>query len=132
MAKPKAGAKLSVFKGREAKLNRAIFQTLSQKGPTTIYDTYKQIKTIRLLKYTKYASVNKRMRILGEQGYVKRVGIRKTKAGFGAVLYELTMQAYLFLLLSVVSPDDLIVGLDEAATYTFLASIFPSLEVRFR
>jgi hypothetical protein len=36
--------KLQVFKGREAKLNKAIFTILAHKGPLTIYDTHKEVK----------------------------------------------------------------------------------------
>ena len=87
--------RISVFKGREAKLNRAIFHILALKGPLTIYDIYKKVKTLRDLKHTRYASVNKRVRSLEESGYIKKMGLKKTKAGFKASIYELTRQSLL-------------------------------------
>jgi hypothetical protein len=120
--KPK-NTKLSVFKGREAKLNHAIFQSLALKGAQTIYDIHKQVRSIKRLRFTRYASVNKRVRVLVEAGYVVRVGMKNTKAGFEAAMYELAARAYLVTLLSSTSLEDLIMQLDEAMTTTILASI---------
>ena len=50
MAKRKSG-RLQVFKGREAKLNRAIFQILALKGPLIIYDIHKEVKVQKGLKH---------------------------------------------------------------------------------
>ena len=38
------GVQLSIFKGREAKLNRTILLTLFQAGPLVVYDITKQVK----------------------------------------------------------------------------------------
>jgi len=124
MARKKTkGTELSVFKGREAKLNRAIFQTLAQKGPQTIYDIHKQVKIRRGLRCTKYASVNKRVKTLEKFGYVTRVGKKKTMAGFEAAIYELTARTYLVMLLSSENLEDLIMRLDGPTASTILASI---------
>jgi len=72
----------SVFKGREAKLNYAVFQVLSLKGPPSIYDIHKKVRAQKELKYIRYVSVNKRVRSLEESGYVKKIAVKKTKAGF--------------------------------------------------
>ena len=117
------GTELSVFKGREAKLNRAIFQALALKGPQTIYDIHKQVKTQRGLKQTKYASVNKRIRLLEESGYVRRVGVKKTKAGFEATIFELAIRGYLAIVLNSMSPESLMKKLNEATALSFLATI---------
>jgi len=85
--------RLSVFKGHEARLNRAIFHILALKGPQTIYDIYKEVKAQRRLRHTRYANVNKRVRALEESGDIKKTGIKKTKAGFQASIYELTTKA---------------------------------------
>jgi hypothetical protein len=95
--------KLSVFKGREARLNHAIFQILSLKGPQTIYDVHRQVRAHRGLRYTCYASVNKRVRALEDSGYVKKACVKRTKAGFEASTYELGAKAYLAMLLNSVS-----------------------------
>ena len=122
MARSK-GTELSVFKGREAKLNRAIFQALALKGSQTIYDIRKRVKTQRGLKHTKYASVNKRVRFLEKSGYVRRTGARKTKAGFEAHEYEPTAKAYLVLLLNSISLEELLSRLDETGGNEILAGI---------
>jgi hypothetical protein len=117
--KDKSG-RLSVFKGREARLNRAIFHTLALKGPQTIYDIHKEVKAKTGLKYTRYATVHKRVRFLAESSYVKRIGFKKTKAGFEAFIYELTSKAYLAMLLNLVNLDNLLNQLDEATSSTIL------------
>jgi len=128
VAKGKArSGRLSVFKGREARLNRAIFHILALKGPQTIYDIHKQIRATRSLRYTHYASVNKRTKALEEQSLVKKVGIKKTKAGFEVVLYESTARAYLYLLLSSINLEDLIARFDDATASAFLALILQNM-----
>lgn len=119
--------RISVFKGREAKLNRAIFHILALKGPLTIYDTHKEVKTRRRLRHVRYASVNKRVRLLEESGYVKKIGIKKTKAGFQASIYELTTKAYLALLLNSINLDELLIKVDKGTAQTILATVLSTL-----
>jgi len=120
--KPK-NTKLSVFKGREAKLNRAIFQSLALKGAQTIYDIHKHVRTFRGLKYTYYGNVNKRVRALQQLGYVKEVNVKSTKAGFEANEYELTTRAYLALLLDSINLEDVLNRMDEHIASEILAAI---------
>ena len=115
--------RLQVFKGRKAKLNHAIFHILALKGPLTIYDVYKRVRTRRLLKRTRYATVNKRVRSLEESGYIKKIGIRKTKAGFGAAIYELAAKAYLATMLDSIDLEDIIMRVDEATASAIIAAI---------
>ena len=91
--KKRKHGRISVFKGRKAKLNRSIFYILTLKGPLAIYDIHKEVKAQRALRDTRYASVNKRVRFLKESGYIKKIGAKKTKAGFEAAIYELCMHA---------------------------------------
>jgi len=121
--KPK-NTRLSVFKGREAKLNRAIFQALALKGPQTIYDIHKQIRKQRGLARVKYASVNKRVKVLLESRYIRESNLKETKAGFRAILYDLTFKAYLSIALTSVSPDELIASADEKGALVLLAATF--------
>ena len=121
MAKPKAGTKLSVFKGREAKLNRAIFQSLAVKGTQTIYDVYKHVRTFRGLRFAHYGNVNKRVRALQQLGYVKEVRLKNTKAGFEATEYELTVRAYLALMFDSIKLEDLLNRIDEGTGLEILA-----------
>ena len=119
--------RISVFKGREARLNFAVFQVLALKGPQTIYDIHKKIRTQRGLKYTKYASVNKRVRHLEESEYIKRASARRTRAGFEAATYELTPKTYVAILLDSADLESLISCMDEAATLAVLAALICSL-----
>ena len=120
--KDKSG-RLSVFKGREARLNKAVFRILALKGPQTIYDIHKEVKAQRGLRQTRYANVNKRVRALEESGYIKKTGIKKTKAGFEASIYELNAKGYLAMLFNFINLDDLLRRVDEAAASTILGDI---------
>jgi Fe2+ or Zn2+ uptake regulation protein len=127
VAKSKAkSGKLLVFKGREARLNKAIFHTLAHKSPLTVYDIHKEVRTQRGLRTTRYASVNKRVRFLEGTGYIKKTGIKKTKAGFHASIYELTTSACLAILLNSINLDELLMQVDDAKAQTILAAILDS------
>jgi len=117
------GGRISVFKGREAKLNHAIFHILALKDPQTIYDIHKEAKTRRRLRHIRYASVNKRVRTLEKPGYIKKTGTKKTKAGFKASIYELTARAYLAILLDSINLDELVMRVDEATALAILGDI---------
>ena len=93
------GLRLSAFKYRGAELNRAIFEILAVEGPLTAYQLYKHIRKRKEFEGKYYSVVNRRIRKLREQGYLKKVGETRTKAGFEASLYGLTAKAYLALLL---------------------------------
>lgn len=123
MAKPRAGAKLSVFKGREAKLNRAIFQALAEKGSQAIYDMTKEIRRQRGLRHTKYTNVSRRVKALEQQGYLDKAGKRSTQPGSEATLYQLSTRAHVALLLNQISPDTLIEKADEETLTAQLAAL---------
>ena len=116
-------ARLSVFKGREARLNKAIFQILALKGPQTIYDIHKEVEIRKGLRQTRYANVNKRVRALEESDYIKKIGIKRTKAGFQASIYELTTKAFLSILFNSINLDELLMRVDDATAQTILASL---------
>ena len=115
--------RISVFKGHEARLNQAIFHILALKGPLTIYDIHKEVKAQRGLRQTRYASVNKRVRVLEESGYIKKSGVKKTKAGFQASIYELTTKAYLAMLIDSINLDELLMLVNDTMAQTILAAI---------
>ena len=115
--------KLQVFKGREAKLNKTIFHILAHRGPQTIYDIHNEVKAQRGLRQTRYANVNKRVRFLEGSGCINKIGVKKTRAGFEASIYELTATAYLAMLLSALNLDELLVRAGEATAQTILATI---------
>jgi DNA-binding PadR family transcriptional regulator len=129
MARKKAkGTELSVFKGREAKLNRAIFLTLAAKGPQTAYDIHKQVTLQTGLKRTHYASANKRIRILEKLGYIRKSSIKETRAGFEASVYELCAKAYLAMLLRSTSLEELLMKANEQTAQNIMADILGALK----
>ncbi len=119
--------KLSVFKGREAKLNRAIFWVLAQEGSLTVYDICRKVRTQKPLRYTRYSVVNRRVRSLAEKGYVETINDRRTRAGFQAQLYQLTLRAYLAIALSKTDLDKFIEETNEKNIINALTSLTPLL-----
>jgi len=106
--------RLSVFKGREARLNKAIFWILAlSPEPLTVYDITRKVRTRRSLGHTRYSVMNRRVRRLEDSGYVRKTGRRKTQAGFEAHLYELTMRAYLAIVLNRVDLEKFVQTADE-------------------
>lgn len=119
-------ARVSVFKGRDARLNKAIFWVLAQQGPLTIYDIWRKLRTQRDFAYMPYNTVNRRVRALEEHGYVEKSGERKTKTGFTAKLYQLTVRTHLAMLLNRTNLDDFIEKASEAKIFNALAAfIYP-------
>lgn len=124
MAKGKrTHGRLSIFKGREAKLNYAVFQAIALKGSQTIYEIFKEVKAQKGLRHTKYTNVNRRVRILEKDGYLEKAGTRKTQAGFQAALYQLTARAYLAILLNKVNLDNFIQNASEQDILAMLAAL---------
>jgi hypothetical protein len=121
--KKSKGTELSVFKGREARLNRAILQIVTAKSPLTIWDIKKQVVARRGFKQTRYHNINTRVKALESQIYLRKIGERETKAGGKAALYEATARAYFALLVGGLHLDDLINQLDEIETMTIVSLI---------
>ena len=122
--------RISVFKGREAKLNRAIFQTLALKGPQTIYGIHKEIKKSRGFKYTRYPSVLKRVKALEESAHLKRAPPKKTAGGFEITVYELAARAYLSIILDSIGLEELIKKMSENTALQILQDIILDQEYR--
>ena len=115
--------RISVFKGREAKLNFAVFHVLALKGPLIIYDIHKEVKAHRGLKHTKSTNVLRRIKALEESGYLEKAGTRKTLPGFERVLYKLSYKTYLALLLNKINLDSFIQTADEDTIIATLAAL---------
>lgn len=120
--------KLSVFKGREAKLNRAILLTLFQDSPLVVYDITKQVKKQKGFKSTKYTNVNRRVRALMQQGYIEIVGSRETQSGSLATLYQTTIRAKAAFYTKAVNPDQFIEQATAQTLTTALAAIVLFIE----
>lgn len=101
-----ASVRLSVFKGREASLNRAIFTILAMEGPKTIIELQKQLSKQKRLHGTYYASINKRIHCLEKEGYVSP--IQTSQPALKAVLYELRPKALLATFMSKKSPEEVL------------------------
>ena len=127
MPKPK-NTKLSVFKGREAKLNRAIIQALAAEEPQTIWDLLKKIAQTRGMKRVRYATINKRVRNLEESGYLRKVEVKISKAGSEKYLYELRPKAYLATFLRSKSLDDMLTRVNDATALSVLGAMFTAEE----
>jgi len=115
--------RISVFKGREAKLNFAVFHVLALKGPLIIYDIHKEVKAQKGLKHTKSTNVLRRIRALEESGYLEKAGTRKTLPGYERVLYKLSSKTYLALLLNKINLDSFIQTADEDTIIATLAAL---------
>jgi len=104
--KDKSGsATLSVFKGREARLNRAIFHILAHRGPQHVYALLSEIGKQRGFTDTRYGVVRRRVEVLEKQDYLMRVGTANTRVGSYAPVYQLTPRAELALALSKTNLD---------------------------
>jgi hypothetical protein len=132
MARKSKGTELSVFKGREAKLNRAIFRILASCGPQTIYSIYKKIGTLRSLKRIRYSSVNKRVRLLELSGYIRKAGIKGTQAGFEASIYELDTKTYIAIMLDSIDLENILSQLYEPNALAVLGILIAAQSIRRR
>jgi hypothetical protein len=115
--------KLQVFKGREAKLNKAIFTILSRKGPSAVYALLREIKKQKGFTDTRYGVVRRRVEVLEKQDYLMRVGIEKTHIGSYAPVYQMTPRAELALTLSKTDLDKLIKEANYAQIVEMLETI---------
>jgi len=116
-------ARIAVFRGRDARLNKAIFWILAQQGSLTIYDVWRKLRIQRDFTYIPYNTVNRRVRALAEHGYIEKSGKRETKTGFTAILYRLTVRAYLTILLDKIDIDNLVEKAPEASILSMIEAI---------
>lgn len=113
-------ARIFIFKGREARLNKGIFWILAQQGPLTIYDIWRKLRDQRDFAYIHYHIVNRRVRAIEKQGYIEKSGERRTKTGFMAAVYQLTTRAYLAIVLDKINLDAFI---EKAQEVTILSAL---------
>ena len=114
--------KLAVFKGREAKLNRAIIFVLANESPLSIRQVCKRVRSFRDLRYTKYRVVNRRMKALQREGYLELVEVKRTRQGFQAKHYEPTIRSYIALTMKIVNLNTFIQSAEETEMTTLLAA----------
>ena len=115
--------KLSVFKGREAKLNKAILFVLTNESPLSIRQVCKRVRSLRDLRYTKYRVVNRRMKALQREGYLELVEVKRTRQGFQSKHYEPTIRSYIALTMKIVNLNTFIQSAEETEMTTRLAAL---------
>jgi len=123
------GTRISVFKGREARLNRAILLILSHESPLNIRQVYKRVRTHKGLQHVRYRVVNRRMKALEKEGYIEQVGKEKTPQGFVAKLYQTTFRAFLAFALYCIDLNEFVRAADESELVTMLAVLSSMLEL---
>jgi predicted transcriptional regulator len=116
-----------VFKGREAKLNRAIIQVLATKEPQSTRELRKKITQIKGMRHTIYSTVNKRVRNLEQSGYLRKAAIKERPGGI-TNLYELRFKAYLATFLNSTRIEDILEQVNDAASIAILGTLFEFME----
>jgi hypothetical protein len=114
---------LSVFKGKEAKLNRAIFQILTSQEPQAVWDIFRNVAKQRGLKRKRYAVVEVRVKALESQGYLAVAGERETKQGNKTPLFKMTVKAKLALTIGPRTINDVMSDLDETSAAIILEAL---------
>ena len=97
-----------MFKGKEAKLNHAIFQVLTQKSPQTAWEIFNQLTKQKHLLDLKYWVLIRRIKKLHETDYIIKVGETKTMPGTETGLYQLTPRGELAIALDQIDLDKFI------------------------
>ena len=104
----RTNGRISVFKGRKARLNRALFQALAHKSPQTAWDMFKQFKKQKGMANLRYWVLIRRVKALQELDYLMKVGETETMPGSETALYQLTPRAELAMALDQVNLDKFI------------------------
>jgi len=115
-------ARIHVFKGREARLNKAIFWILAYESPLSIYEIWRKVRGFRDFTYIRYHVVNRRVRALEKSGYLEVDGKRVIKTGFTINLYQLSIKAYLAIMLNAVDLEKFVETASEQQILTALAT----------
>jgi hypothetical protein len=102
--KDKSG-RLSVFKGREARLNRAIFHILALKSPYAFNALLREVRKQRGLQDTRDSVLRRRVEALEKQDFLMKVGTTKARLGYDTPLYGLTPRAELSIVINETDLD---------------------------
>ena len=106
MPRPKSEkVRLSVFRGKEAKLNHAILCFLKQKSLQTAWEIFVQFKKQKEMADLTYTTILRRMAALQSQDYIMNVGEKDTMPGTETALYQLSPRAELAITLSEINLD---------------------------
>ncbi len=116
------GTELSVFRGREAKLNRVIFKALAAEEPQSTRALHKKIVCAKGMRGTSYSTVNKRVRSLEGSGYIKKAEVKERPGGI-TNYYELTPRARLAAFLDSIAFDNLLSRISDGLATTLLEDL---------
>ena len=114
---------ISVFKGKQAMLNLAIFEILSKNSPLIIYDITKLVKEQKFFSQLKPNIIGRRVKDLVSQGHLEKAGSRDTKPGPQGTLYQLTTRAQVALYYNIVSREKFLKEADEETLTAELATL---------
>ena len=120
-------ARIHVFKGREARLSKAIFWILAYESPLSIYEIWRKVRGFRDFAYIRYHVVNRRVRNLEKSGYLERDGQRISKTGFTINLYQLSIKAYLAVLLNTIDLEKFMDTASEQQIVTAVVMLASSI-----
>jgi DNA-binding MarR family transcriptional regulator len=104
------------------RLNHAIIDTLGAKHPQTTRQIAKNIKNIPELRGTSCSTVNKRVRALLQDGYLKKTTVQQRVGGL-TNYYELTLKAHLAKFLISHNAEELFGNITDEAAIIILADL---------
>ena len=113
--------KLSVFRGREAKQNLAIILALTYHEPQTTRALWKKITHTKGMKDISYSTINRRVRNLEQQLYLKKAEIKQRLGGI-TNYYELRPKAYLAKFLDSTNMETVVEQVNDKTALTLLAA----------
>jgi hypothetical protein len=120
-------AKISIFKGRGAKLTFAIFNCLETNGDLTISEIQRHLNKQKNLEGTYYGSISKRVHCLETAGYIVESSWRQSQSGFRAKVYKLHVKAHLAIFLNQTNPETVLDNITENNAAVVLSTLVRTL-----
>lgn len=114
--------KLSIFSGREAKLNRAVILAFGNNEKLSTRQIYQKIIQNKELRKTSYSTVNKRVRNLEQSGYLRKAST-KSRLGGLTNIYELRPKAYLAIFFDSNPIDHLLKDISDESALALLGTL---------
>ncbi len=114
---------LSVFKGREARLNRMILLFLCKECCLNIWQVYKRVRETRGFRHLRYHVINRRIRDLEQEGFIEVTTVREMPQGQKVKFFQPTTKTYLAFLLDIINFDQLIQSANNTDIITLLAAL---------
>jgi len=116
-------SKLSLFKGREARLNKIILLILGRECCLNIWQVYKRVSETRGFRHTRYHVINRRIRDLEQEGFIEVTMVKETPQGQKVKYYQPTTKTHLAFLLNTINLDQLIQSANNTEIITLLAAL---------